>query len=124
MAAFIPPDAKTISISIGASTIPASPLNKNPEPKRYKWPLRRIISPIYIISVTADATIDGSNTDNVFFFSSRNEPTYMPAVMPNMMKNILISMAERGETVISPSLKNAVKQAKMHRPRYKAVDRD
>lgn len=124
MIAVIDPDAIITSISIGATTMLPSPSNKNPEPKRYKWPLKRIISPIYIINVTTDATIDGISTESVFFFSSRNEPTYTPAVTPKMMKNKLISTAERVDTVISPSLKNAVKQAKMQRPRNKAVDTD
>jgi hypothetical protein len=74
--------------------------------------------------VTTDAIIDGISTESNFFLSSRNEPAYTPAVTPNTVKNILISTAERADTVISPSLKNAVKQAKMQRPRNKAADTD
>ena len=102
MAAFIHPDAIIISISMGASTIPASPLNKNPEPKRYRCPLSRIISPMYIKSVTTDAKIDGSNIDHFLSFPSVNELTKMPTVIPNNKKNIAINMADTAETVISP----------------------
>mgnify|MGYP006892230198 CR=1 FL=1 len=87
MAAFIHPDAKTTNISIGASTIPGRLSNKNPEPKRYKCPLKSTISPIYITIVTTDATTEGRNTDSVFFFPTKNEPAYMPAVTPNTIKN-------------------------------------
>ena len=76
------------------------------------------------MSVTVEATIDGNNTESIFFFSIRSEPAYTPDVIPNTTKYMLVSTAERADTVISPSLKNAVKQAKMQSPRNKAVDID
>jgi len=79
-------DATITKISTGASTIPGNSSNKNPVPKRYKWPLSSTISPIYITIVTADATIDGSNTASVFFFPTKNEPAYTPTLNQTRQK--------------------------------------
>ena len=82
IAALIHPEAIIIKISAGASTMPSSPSNKKPEPKRYRWPLKRTISPIYIMSTAKDAIIEGSNAESIFFLLTRKEPTYTPVVIP------------------------------------------
>ena len=96
--AVIHPDSKITSKSIGAKTIPGRLSNKNPEPRIYKCPLRRIISPIYISNVITDAEIAGIQTDMSFRFPKRNEPTNTPAVTPNRTKNTVINAADKGDT--------------------------
>ncbi len=96
--AVIHPDSRITNKSIGAKTIPGKPSNIKPEPKLYKCPLRRNISPIYIRSVITDAEIAGSQTDMSFRFPKRNEPTNTPAVTPNRTKNNVINAADKGDT--------------------------
>ena len=63
---------------------------------------RRISSPAYMAAVTATATSTGTRTDTFRGLPSRNEPTKTPMVTPSSTKKRAISVAERGETVISP----------------------
>ena len=84
--------------SIGAKTILGKLSNIIPEPKRYKCPLSRIISPIYIRNVMAEAAIDGTQTETSFRFLKRNEPTKTPTVTPKRIKNTAINVADNGET--------------------------
>ena len=96
--AVIHPDNRITSKSIGAKTMPGNPSKSKPEPKLYKCPLRRIISPIYIKNVMTDVEIAGTQTDRSFRFSKRNEPTNTPAVIPNKTKNIVINAADNADT--------------------------
>ena len=98
--------------------------NKKPFPNKYKCPLSRIISPIYIRNVITEATIDGIKIETGFRFSKRNEPTNTPAVTPKRIKNTAINVADKGDTWILPSLQNAVKQASIHKPRNEREQTD
>ena len=92
------PDNRITNMSIGAKMIPGRLSNKKPEPRQYKCPFRRIISPTYIRSVITDAEIVGIQTDTSFRFPKRNEPTNTPAVTPNKIKNTVINTADKGDT--------------------------
>ncbi|MBR4021467.1 MAG: hypothetical protein IKI94_02515 [Ruminococcus sp.] len=86
------PEATIINKSIGAKTIPGIQLNIVPEPKLYKYPFSKNISPIYIRNVITEATIDGIKIETSFRFSKRNEPTNTPTVWivnPKLYKNYL-----------------------------------
>ena len=83
---------------MGESTMPGMLLKMNPLPKRYKCPLSRIISPIYISSVIEEATMDGIPMERNFRFPKRNEPTNTPTVTPKRTKNMLISVADKADT--------------------------
>ena len=65
----------------------------------------------------ADAVTAGIQTEMIFCFPKRNEPTNEPAVTPKRMKNTDMSVADNGETSREPSLQNAVKQARIQSPR-------
>ena len=90
--------ARIISKSIGAKIIPGKALNMNPTLKRYKCPLRRIISPIYIRNVIIEAAIDGIHIEKNFRFSKGNEPTNTPQVTPKRIKNAAIKVADKRDT--------------------------
>jgi len=74
--------------------------------------------------VKADATTAGITTDISLHFPRRNEPTYIPMVTPNIIKKADIRQAESADTLISPSLKKAVKHARMQSPRNTTEDID
>lgn len=103
--------------SIGAKTIAGKLSNIIPEPKLYKCPLSRIISPIYMRKVMAEATIAGIQIETSFRFPNKNEPVNTPAVKPKRTKNTVINVADKGDTRMLPSLQNAVKQARIQNPR-------
>ena len=111
-------------MSIGAKTILGMASNKKPLPNRYKCPLSKSISPIYIAGVTQEATKDGIRIEKILLLPSRNEPIYIPIVIPNITKNKHIRKADNGETVISPVLKKAVKQAIIQSPRNAPEETD
>ena len=98
------PEARMTTISIGASTIPGIPSKKNPFPKRYRCPLSRIISQIYITNVTTAADTPGNHTESIGFLLKVNDAIYMPTVKPNKTKNMLINTADNAETLMSPFL--------------------
>ena len=98
----IRPESRIIIISIGASTSFPNPANRKPSPNRYRFPLSKIISPIYMAIVTIAAIAVGSVSESSFLFPKVNDPVYTPIVIPNRAKNTAISTAESGETVISP----------------------
>lgn len=118
------PEATIINKSIGAKTIPGILLNIMPEPKLYKCPFSKNISPIYIRNVITEATIDGIQIETSFRFPKRNDPTNTPAVTPKRTKNIVINIADNGDTWMLPSLQNAVKQASIHKPRNEREQAD
>ena len=89
-------------ISIGANTSFPNPSNKNQLPNLYRFPLSKIISPIYMAIVTIAAIAVGSASESSFLFPIVNDPVYTPIVIPKRAKNTAISTAESGETVISP----------------------
>ena len=60
--------------------------------------MSKIISPTYIRSVIADATIEGIQTETNFRFPKRNEPTNTPTVTPKRTKNTVINAADNGDT--------------------------
>ena len=119
--AVTPPDAAITNRSAGARIIPGMLSKKIPVPKLYRLPFSRIISPRYIKRVIPEAIIAGSHTDRKLPFSNRNEPAKIPTVTPSRMKNRAISIAERGDTCKLPSRQNAVKHAKIQRPRNRTV---
>lgn len=100
--AVIPPEMRMISKSIGAITIAPIPSKRNPEPKRYRCPLSKIISPAYIASVVTADMSAGSKIDSLLLLPRVNEPAKTPTVTPNKMKNTAINTADRADTVISP----------------------
>ena len=118
------PAERIVSRSTGAKTMCGRGLKRKPVPKRYKCPLSKHISPIYISSVITLATTDGAQRDKVFFFPKKNELTNMPTVTPRRTKNTVISVADKGETWRLPSLQKAVKQARIHRPRNRTEHTD
>lgn len=124
MSAFKPPDNAIIKISNGARIIPGIPSNKIPEPNLYKCPFRRIVSPMYMASVTSDAASEGTNTESAFLLPRTKELVYVPAVIPRTTKNRLIREADNADTVISPFLKKAVKHARIQSPRNVTVHTD
>lgn len=71
---------------------------------------------MYIMRVTADAQSEGIITDTELFFPFRKEAMNIPAEEPSVIKYAAMRRADIGETVSSPSLKNAVKQARMESP--------
>ena len=78
--------------------MPGRPSKIKPEPKLYRCPLSKIISPMYIRSVITEATTAGIQTEIIFRFPNRNDPTKTPAVTPNRTKNTVISEADKGDT--------------------------
>ena len=94
----MPPDAITIRISAGAKTIPGMLLKTDPLPKLYKCPLSKIISPIYISSVIAPATIDGIQIETNLHLPKRKEPTNTPDVTPKRIKKTAIKAADNADT--------------------------
>ena len=96
--AVMQPDAMIMNKSMGARTIPGMLLKRNPVPIRYKCPLSKIISPIYISSVIKEAIADGIHMDIDFCLSKRNEQTNTPTVTPNRIKNTAMSVADRADT--------------------------
>jgi hypothetical protein len=79
---------------------------------------------MYIRNVITAAAIDGIQTEINLFFPKRNEPIKTPTVTPKRIKNTVISVADKGETRIFPSLQNAVKQARIHSPRKESEQTD
>ena len=78
--------------------IPGILSNRNPVPKLYKCPWRRIISPTYIRVVIIADTIAEIPTVTNLRLPRRKEPTYIPTVTPKRMKNMAISVADKGDT--------------------------
>ena len=92
------PDNRITNKSIGAKTMPGNPSKSKPEPKLYKFPLRRNISAIYIRNVIIEAEIAGIQIDTNLCFPKRNEPKNTPTVTPSKIKKTDINEADRGDT--------------------------
>ena len=104
--------------------IPGILSKTNPVPKLYKCPFSKNISPRYIRSVIAEATIDGIQIETSFPFPKRSDPTNTPTVIPKRTKNIVINAADKGDTWMLPSLQKAVKHARIQRPRNTSEQTD
>ena len=98
------PDPMITKTSTGARTSAPIPSKKKPCPNLYRFPERRIISPMYIMPVITAEIIAGTINERNGFLPSKNEPPNTPATMPISMKKTIMSAAERGETSSSPVL--------------------